>query len=66
MTENHGLGEFATWRAARAVGDQELNTFLIRADAVSEVDGIEPGMTVWLDGEGKNGSWNFVSAEGWA
>ena len=25
-------GEFSTWRAARAVGDYDLNTFLIRAD----------------------------------
>ncbi len=54
--ENHDLGAFASWRAARAVGNHELNTFLIRADAVSEVDGIELGMTVWLDAECTNGS----------
>jgi len=27
-------GEFATWRVARAVGDHDLNTFALRADAV--------------------------------
>lgn len=41
-------GEFATWRAARAVGDYDLNTFLIRADPAGAAEGIEPGMTVWL------------------
>ena len=41
-------GEFATWRAARAVGDYDLNTFLIRADAVTSKDRLQPGMTVWL------------------
>jgi HlyD family secretion protein len=29
-----GGGEFATWRAARVVGDHDLNTFLVRADPV--------------------------------
>ena len=42
-------GEFATWRAARAVGDYDLNTFLIRADPIGAADAIQPGMTVWLD-----------------
>jgi HlyD family secretion protein len=41
-------GEFATWRAARAVGDYDLNTLLIRADPVGMAGGIQPGMTVWL------------------
>jgi HlyD family secretion protein len=41
-------GEFATWRAARAVGDYDLNTFVIRADPVGTAGGIQPGMTVWL------------------
>ncbi len=41
-------GEFATWRAARAVGDYDLNTFLIRADPVGTAGGIQPGMTVWM------------------
>jgi multidrug resistance efflux pump len=41
-------GEFATWRAARAVGDHDLNTFLIRVDPVAEAEGFQPGMTVGL------------------
>jgi HlyD family secretion protein len=41
-------GEFATWRAARAVGDYDLNTFLIRADPPGAAPGLQPGMTVWL------------------
>ena len=42
-------GEFAVWRAARAVGDYDLNTFLIRVDPIGVADAIQPGMTVWLD-----------------
>jgi HlyD family secretion protein len=41
-------GEFATWRAARAVGDYDLNTLLIRADPTRATPGLQPGMTVWL------------------
>jgi HlyD family secretion protein len=41
-------GEFATWRAARAVGDYDLNTFVIRADPFGRAEGMQPGMTVWL------------------
>jgi HlyD family secretion protein len=41
-------GEFATWRAARAVGDYDLNTFVIRADPVGPAADLQPGMTVWL------------------
>ena len=41
-------GEFATWRAARAVGDYDLNTFLIRADPVGDTEMLQPGMSVWL------------------
>jgi HlyD family secretion protein len=48
-TELRPLGEFATWRAARAVGDHDLNSFLLRIDPSGVADGIEPGMTVWLD-----------------
>ncbi len=47
VTEIRGLGEFATWRAARAAGDHDLNTFLVRVDPPTS-DGLEPGMTVWL------------------
>ena len=49
VTELRPLGEFATWRAARAVGDHDVNSFLVRADPVGETDGLEPGMTVWID-----------------
>ena len=49
VTELRPLGEFAVWRAARAVGDHDVNSFLVRADPVGPADGLEPGMTVWLD-----------------
>ena len=48
VTELRRLGDFATWRAARAVGDHDLNTFAVRADPARPVDGLEPGMTVWI------------------
>jgi HlyD family secretion protein len=48
LTEMRPLGEFATWRAARAVGDHDLNTFRVRFDPIEEAHGIEPGMTVFL------------------
>jgi multidrug resistance efflux pump len=48
VTELRRLGDFATWRAARAVGDHDLNTFAVRADPAAPVDGLEPGMTVWI------------------
>lgn len=48
ITELRRLGDFATWRAARAVGDHDLNTFAVRADPSAPVDGLEPGMTVWI------------------
>jgi HlyD family secretion protein len=49
VTELRPLGEFATWRAARAVGDHDLNSFRLRLDPVdAKDDGLEPGMTVWL------------------
>lgn len=50
VTELRPLGEFATWRAARAVGDHDLTSFRLRLDPVSDVNGLEPGMTVWLPG----------------
>jgi hypothetical protein len=47
VTEIAPRGEFATWRAARVVGDHDLNTFLIRIDPAPEAsDKLEPGMTV--------------------
>jgi multidrug resistance efflux pump len=48
VTELRPLGEFATWRAARAVGDHDLNSFRLRLDPLAPVDGLRPGMTVWL------------------
>jgi HlyD family secretion protein len=48
VTELRPLGEFATWRAARAVGDHDLNSFRLRLDPNGDIDGLEPGMTVWL------------------
>lgn len=52
VTELRPLGEFATWRAARAVGDHDLNSFRLRLDPIeasaAAVDGLQPGMTVWL------------------
>ena len=36
------------WRAARAVGDHDLNSFFLRADPIDMKEKLEPGMTVWL------------------
>jgi HlyD family secretion protein len=49
VTELRPLGEFATWRAARAVGDHDLNSFRLRLDPVGTGEGLEAGMTVWLE-----------------
>ncbi len=49
VTELRPLGEFATWRAARAVGDHDINSFLVRADPSADTQSLEPGMTVWLE-----------------
>ncbi|MGL4441757.1 MAG: HlyD family secretion protein [Bosea sp. (in: a-proteobacteria)] len=48
VTELRPLGEFATWRAARAIGDHDLNSFRLRLDPVGASEGLEAGMTVWL------------------
>jgi multidrug resistance efflux pump len=53
VTELRPLGEFATWRAARAVGDHDLNSFRMRLDPLAAVEGLRPGMTVWLAAGGK-------------
>ncbi len=53
VTELRPLGEFAVWRAARAVGDHDLNNFLLRADPVGPMPKLEPGMTVWIEGGNK-------------
>jgi HlyD family secretion protein len=49
VTELRPLGEFAVWRAARAVGDHDINSFLLRADPTVDNRNLEPGMTVWID-----------------
>jgi multidrug resistance efflux pump len=49
VTELRPLGEFATWRAARAVGDHDLNSFLVRVDPLAAAPELQPGMTVWLE-----------------
>jgi multidrug resistance efflux pump len=54
VTELRRLGEFAVWRAARAVGDHDINNFLLRADPIGSTPKLEPGMTVWID-EGQAG-----------
>jgi multidrug resistance efflux pump len=47
VTELRPLGEFATWRAARAAGDHDVNSFRVRLDPTSSIE-LEPGMTVWF------------------
>jgi len=48
-------GEFATWRAARVVGDHDLNTFLIRVDPITSTsETLQPGMSVSLKPDGHN------------
>lgn len=48
VTELLPLGEYATWRAARAVGDHDLNSFRLRLEPDGGVEELEPGMTLWL------------------
>ena len=48
ISEMRRLGDFATWQAARAVGDHDLNTFFIRADPSPGGVNLEPGVTVWI------------------
>src|SRR5947209_2940526 len=38
----------ATWRAARAMGDHDLDTFFVRLDPVVPAPKWTPGQTVWL------------------
>jgi HlyD family secretion protein len=48
LTEMRNRGEFATWRAARASGDHDLNTFFLRVDPTQPSRSFVPGQTVWL------------------
>ncbi len=55
VTEITSRGEFATWRAARVVGDHDLNTFVIRADPIGATsESLQPGMSVWLKPANQN------------
>jgi len=49
LTEMRNWGEFATWRAARASGDHDLNTFFLRVDRMQPVGSLPPGQTAWLE-----------------
>jgi HlyD family secretion protein len=42
-------GEYASWRATRATGDFDLQTFSIRAYPVQPVPELRPGMSAYLD-----------------
>src|SRR5690242_1235132 len=46
VTELRNWGEFASWRAARATGDHDLNTFFVRLDPAAPASGWAPGQTV--------------------
>jgi HlyD family secretion protein len=48
LTELRDWGEFAAWRAARASGDHDLNTFFLRIDHPQPAGSLAPGQTVWL------------------
>jgi HlyD family secretion protein len=48
VTEMRDWGEFATWRAARASGDHDLNTFFVRLDPIEPKPDLAAGETVWL------------------
>ena len=48
VTEMRPLGTFATWQAERAVGDHDRNTLRLRLDPQGNANGLEPGMTVWI------------------
>ena len=52
VTELRNRGDFAAWRAARATGDHDLNTFFVRLDPVAVVPNLAPGETIWLSREG--------------
>jgi hypothetical protein len=54
VTELRPLGEFAVWEAARAVGDHDISSFLVRADPVHSAKDLEPGMSVWIDVSGRD------------
>jgi len=48
VAEMRDWGEFATWRAARASVDHDLNMFFLRIDPAEPSRSLAPGQTVWL------------------
>jgi multidrug resistance efflux pump len=48
VVELRNLGEFATWRAARATGDHDLNMLFLRLDPTTSTQKLEAGQTVWF------------------
>jgi multidrug resistance efflux pump len=55
VSEMRPLGEFATWRAARAVGDHDLNSLWLRLEPVAQQPELQPGMAVWFSGRSRDG-----------
>jgi HlyD family secretion protein len=49
VTELRPLGVFATWQAERVIGDHDRNTLRLRLDPEQQPQGLEPGMTVWIE-----------------
>jgi HlyD family secretion protein len=49
VVELRDWGEFATWRAARASGDHDLNTLFLRLDPKMPAANLGAGQTVWFD-----------------
>ncbi len=47
VVELRNWGEFAVWRAARATGDHDLNSFFLRLDPLAGNADLQPGETVW-------------------
>jgi HlyD family secretion protein len=48
VVELRNLGEFATWRAARATGDHDLNMLFLRLNPTPPTPKLEAGQTVWF------------------
>jgi HlyD family secretion protein len=48
IVEMRNWGDFAAWRAARATGDHDLNTFFVRLDPIAPAPNSTPGQTIWL------------------
>ncbi|MGG5823112.1 efflux RND transporter periplasmic adaptor subunit [Falsiroseomonas sp. HW251] len=48
LSELRNWGEFAVWRAARAAGDHDLNTLLLRFDPARRIHSAEAGQTVLI------------------